>query len=145
MKAVVLGGAGVEGSYAAKCLAEGSVFSEVCVADIDRKRGKELSKTSEKMVYKYVDVTDKKSLSNVIRDADVVVNCVGPFYKYASSIMETTIAKCLNYVDICDDYDATQLLLEKFYKEAEKAGVTCVVGLGASPGLTNILVAHSAE
>ena len=145
MKAVVLGGAGVEGSYAVKCLAESNTFSEICIADINREKGEELSKTNEKLDYKYLDVTDKQNLSLVIEDADVVVNCVGPFYKYAPLILETTIAKGINYVDICDDYDATQIILDKFHKEAEKAGVTCIIGLGASPGLTNILAAYSAE
>lgn len=145
MKVAVLGGAGVEGSYAVQCLAESDTFSEVCIADINKEKGEKISRTNEKMTYKYVDVTDKGNISEVIKDSDVVVNCVGPFYKYASRILETTIDRGINYVDICDDYDATQILLDNFYGKAEKAGVTCIIGLGASPGLTNILAAYSAE
>jgi saccharopine dehydrogenase-like NADP-dependent oxidoreductase len=40
MKAVVLGGAGVIGSYAVKCLAESSTFTEVLIADASESRGK---------------------------------------------------------------------------------------------------------
>jgi len=55
-----------------------------------------------------VDATDKEDLSRVIKGADVVVNCVGPFYKFAPRILETAIENSVDYVDICDDYDATK-------------------------------------
>ena len=145
MKAVVLGGAGVEGSYVVHCLSKTDTFSEICIADINKERGREIEEKYEKTEFKQLDVTDKQSLSETIKDADVVVNCVGPFYKYAPLILETAIKEGVNYVDICDDYDATQILLDKFHGEAEKKGVTCIIGLGASPGLTNILAAYSAE
>lgn len=145
MKAVILGGAGVEGSYVVHCLSNTDVFSEICIADINKTRGEKIKKTNEKIDFQYVDVTDKQSLSQSIENTDVVVNCIGPFYKYAPPILETAIAKGVDYVDICDDYDITQILLDQFYKNAEDAGVTCIVGLGASPGLTNILAAHAAK
>ncbi len=43
MKAIVLGGAGVEGSYAVECLSKMETFTEVLIADVAETRAKELS------------------------------------------------------------------------------------------------------
>jgi len=92
-----------------------------------------------------VDATDKDDLSRVIKGADVVVNCVGPFYKFAPRILGTAIEQGVDYVDICDDYDATEQLIDDFNSRAVDAGVTCIVGLGASPGLTNVIAAYASS
>lgn len=139
MKVVILGGAGVEGSYAVECLSEMETFSEVIIADAAETRAKELSEGREKVEYKKVDATDKGSLSNVLDGADVAVNCIGPFYEFAPLVLEASIDVGVDIVDICDDYDITRKLIEEYNKDAEKAGVTCIIGLGSSPGLTNIV------
>ncbi|HHH77627.1 MAG TPA: NAD-dependent epimerase/dehydratase family protein [Thermoplasmatales archaeon] len=145
MKAVVLGGAGVMGSYAVECLSKSAVFSEILVADIDEERARKISEKSEKLGYTKADATDKEDLSRVIKGADVVVNCVGPFYKFAPPILETAIKSGVDYVDICDDYDATEKLIDDFGAKASDAGVTCIVGLGASPGITNVIAAYASS
>lgn len=139
MKAIVLGGAGVEGSYAVECLSKMETFTEVLIADVAETRAKELSAGKEKVDYEIVDVTDKESLTNTLKGADVAVNCTGPFYKFAPVALEATIDAGVNLVDICDDYDVTRKLIEDYNEDAEDAGVTCVIGLGSSPGLTNII------
>jgi len=145
MKAVVLGGAGVMGSYAVERLSKSDVFSEILIADIDEERARKISEKSEKLGYTKVDATDKDNLSRVIKGADVVVNCVGPFYKFAPRILGTAIEQGVDYVDICDDYDATEQLIDDFNSRAVDAGVTCIVGLGASPGLTNVIAAYASS
>ena len=55
------------------------------------------------------------------------------------------LKKGVNYVDVCDDYDTTELLLDKFNKSALGANITCIVGLGASPGLTNLIAAYGSK
>ena len=42
------------------------------------------------------------------------------------------------YFDICDDWRPTLELLELSDK-AKKAGITAIIGIGASPGLTNLM------
>ena len=145
MKAVVFGGAGVIGSYAVQCLAQMNTFSQITIADADEKRAQEIVKTSPKIDFIKVDALDEKSLQKSLDGADVAVNCIGPFYKFAPKIMNVAIKKGVNYVDVCDDYDATETLLDEYQKPAKDAGVTCIVGLGASPGLTNIIAAFGAS
>jgi saccharopine dehydrogenase (NAD+, L-lysine-forming) len=145
MKAVVFGGAGVVGSFAVKCLSEMGTFSKIIISDIAEARAKNFMKTNSKLEFIKTDATDEKSLSKSIDGADVAVNCVGPFYKFAPRILKTAISNGVNYVDVCDDYDVTEELLDGYNKSANDAGVTCIVGLGASPGLTNIIASFAAK
>ncbi|RLF44240.1 MAG: hypothetical protein DRN29_08820 [Thermoplasmata archaeon] len=144
MKAVVLGGAGIMGSYAVEVLARKAFFSELVVADINEERGKEIAAKNDAKFQK-VDVSNAQNLASCIKDADVVINCVGPFYKFAPLVLKAAIEEGVNYVDICDDYDVTHELIEKFNEEAMKKGVTCIIGLGASPGITNVIASYAAE
>lgn len=77
-------------------------------------------------------------LKEVMRGSDVVLNCVGPFYEFGPLILKAAIEEGINYVDICDDLDATieQLKLDGLAKEK---GVSAVIGMGSSPGLANLL------
>ena len=145
MKAIVLGGAGVMGSYAVGVFSKGKIFSEVKVADINEEVGKDMERKMDGVEFLRVDATSREDLSRVMKDADVVVNCVGPFYKFAPGIVETAINNGVDYVDICDDYDVTQKLLDEMDGKAKKEGVTCIVGLGASPGITNVIAAHASS
>ena len=145
MKAVVFGGVGVIGSCSVEFLSKLDTFSEIVIADINEKRAKELIKNDEKLNFIKIDARDENSLSRSLNDADVAINCIGPFYKFAPFIIKAAINKGVNYVDVCDDYDTTETLLNKYHKDAEDANTTCIIGLGASPGLTNIIAAYGAQ
>jgi len=140
MRVLVLGGCGAQGSFATKELATSEEFSEVVIGDYNIRKARELaSKLSEYGVEaRKVDVRNKDELVELIRKSDVVVNCVGPFYMFGETVLKAAIEAGRDYVDICDDADATIKMLS-FNEEAEKKGIAAVVGLGASPGITNIL------
>lgn len=145
MQVVVFGGAGVVGSYAVKCLTKMDIFSHITIADSNEIRAKNITKMSEKIDFIHTDATDDHSLLNSIGNADVAINCIGPFYKFAPRILKAVMSKGINYVDVCDDYDITETLLDDNHKLAQDAGSTCIIGLGASPGLTNMIVAFGAK
>ncbi len=44
-----------------------------------------------------------------------------------------------NYVDLCDDFDATIEDL-KFDSLAKEKEIYCFIGMGNSPGLANVIV-----
>jgi saccharopine dehydrogenase-like NADP-dependent oxidoreductase len=68
------------------------------------------------------------------------VNFAGPFYRSGRAVLEACIAAGkVSYLDICDDADATLELLE-LHPAAQRAGVRALVGMGSSPGVTNVLV-----
>lgn len=145
MKAVVLGGAGVIGSYVVQRLSQTDTFSSIRIADLNEQRARQLSQENDSVEWMQLDVTDRGSLQNSLRDADVAVNCVGPFYKYAPAVLETAIEAGIDYVDVCDDYDTTETVIDDLHQKASDADVTCIVGLGASPGLTNVIAAYAAR
>jgi saccharopine dehydrogenase (NAD+, L-lysine-forming) len=91
-----------------------------------------------------VDVLDDKKLTKAIEGSDVVLNCVGPFYKFGPATLKAAINAGVNYVDICDDIDATELQL-KMDASARRAGISACIGMGSSPGVTNLLAKFTAD
>ncbi len=145
-KVTVLGGSGAVGSIAADTLAGSGVFSEVVVADINIAAARKVAaglKGSKVSAIEF-DAEGPQSLRRVIGGSTVVLNCVGPFYKYGPTILKTVIDARINYVDVCDDFDATEKLLAMDDK-ARKAGVSALIGMGSSPGVANILVRFCAD
>ncbi|MCB1028352.1 MAG: hypothetical protein KDB24_11390, partial [Microthrixaceae bacterium] len=67
-----------------------------------------------------------------------------PFYRFGPPTLGAALAAGVNYVDVCDDLDATKALLA-MDADARAAGVTALVGMGNSPGLANIFVKMCAE
>jgi len=144
MKAVVLGGAGVMGSHAADFLSKSGVFSDVIVADLNINRAKEIANKIN-ADYAKVDAGNEESIKDVVRNTDVVINAIGPFYKFAYRVLKSVIEAGANYVDICDDYDVTLKIIDELNEKAKKQNVTAIVGLGASPGITNVAASYAVE
>jgi saccharopine dehydrogenase-like NADP-dependent oxidoreductase len=145
-KVTVLGGSGAVGSIAAETLASSGVFSDVVVADINIGAARKVAgklKGSKVSAVEF-DAEGPQSLRKVIGGSSVVLNCVGPFYKYGPTILKTVIDARINYVDVCDDFDATEKLLAMDDK-AKKAGVSALIGMGSSPGVANVLVRFCAD
>ena len=53
-------------------------------------------------------------------------------------ILEAVIQARKPYVDICDDWNPT-LDLINMNQNAKNAGITAIIGIGASPGITNLM------
>lgn len=144
MKVLALGGAGDMGRMAVAVLLDSPSVTSVTVADINS----ELVNTfvemvdSPKLSAVQIDITEKEKLIDLISSHDVVINTVGPFYKFEIPIMEAVIEAKKPFLDICDDWKPTLDALE-FNDKAKEADITAVIGIGASPGITNILAVHA--
>ncbi|MHA1793690.1 MAG: saccharopine dehydrogenase family protein [Promethearchaeota archaeon] len=144
-RVTILGGSGVVGSAATKTLANCKDFSEVVIADINLSQAKNLaSSLGEHVSAIQFDASDSKSVRKAIKGSDIVVNCVGPFYKFEKVILPVVIDEGINYVDVNDDVDATYEALSMSNKAKEK-GVTALIGMGSSPGITNLLASYAAN
>ncbi len=139
-KVTVLGGCGAVGSVAVKSLAAQDLFSGIRIGDVNMARAREIIQEtgSGKVSAVKVNAEDPASIRKAIRGSDIVLNCVGPFYKSVKTILGVMIEDRVNYVDICDDVDVTLDIL-KMHRAAKKAGITALIGMGASPGVTNLL------
>jgi len=139
MKVLVLGGCGAVGSNAVKTLVKTDTFSEVVIGDFNMEKAQEMAaQMGNKLSATQVDATDRDSIRKAIDGCDLVVNCVGPFYSTVENILETVIEAGINYVDVCDDPDVTLKILDLDQK-AKDAGILALIGMGASPGVTNLL------
>src|SRR4030042_831704 len=145
-KVTVLGGCGVVGSIAVQTLVSSKVFDEVVIADKDKAQAAKLAKklSAKEVAAVELDAKKPQSIKGAISGSQVVLNCVGPFYEYGPGILKTVIQSKINYVDVCDDLDATQKLLE-LDEAAKKAGVSALIGMGSSPGVANVLVRFCAD
>jgi len=145
-RVTILGGGGAVGSIATQTLASSSVFSEIVVADINMAAARKLVEKARetKLTAVELDAESPESIRKAIAGSAVVLNCVGPFYKYGPVILKTVIEAGVNYVDVCDDFDATEALLAMDEK-AKKAGVSALIGMGSSPGVANVLVRFCAD
>ena len=139
MKVLALGGSGGMGRYAVQSLYKHSKIKKIYVADINADAAKDFSSNfSDKVESIGLDVTKHESLLEVMSQVDIAVNTTGPFFKFAEPILSAAIETNCHYFDICDDWEPTEkmFLLDD---KAKNAGITAILGLGASPGLTNIL------
>jgi saccharopine dehydrogenase (NAD+, L-lysine forming) len=139
-KVSVLGGAGAVGSIAVKTLAAHNEFSEVLVCDYNIGRADQLKAEigAAKVTTMRFDAQDAASIRKAIAGADVVLNCVGPFYSTVKPILAAVLEAKIDYVDICDDVDVTLDILN-MDAQARSAGITALIGMGNSPGVTNII------
>jgi saccharopine dehydrogenase (NAD+, L-lysine forming) len=145
-KVTVLGGVGAVGSVAVKTLVACGEFAEVVIADINLEKAQRLAGMlgGRGVSAAQCDASDPASIRQAIQGSDVVLNCVGPFYATVKTVLSEVIRAGIDYVDVCDDVDVTIDILD-MQAEAERAGITALIGMGSSPGLTNVVARFAAD
>lgn len=144
MKAFVLGGCGAMGRAIVRDLSENSAVKSVVIGDIDSSKAKRFAKevASPKVSVKKVDITDFEGLVKAMKGTTVVANA--SWYEFNVEVMKAALQAGCHYVDLGGLYHVTkkQMKLDKAFK---KAGLTAVLGIGASPGITNVLAGYGAS
>lgn len=138
MHIVVLGGAGAMGRVTVRALNEYDEVARVTVADYNEQRARELaaSLNSDKVEARQIDVTDGARLADLIRGADVVLSAVD--YVYNLPVLKACIREKVHYADLGGLFHMTRTLME--LDDATKAaGITAIMGMGGTPGITNVL------
>ena len=139
MKILALGGSGGMGRFAVRSLINHKVIKKIYIADLNGSSAKEFASNFDDRVEGLeLDITNNEALINEMSKVDIVVNTTGPFFKFGLPILKAAIDTNTHYFDICDDWEPTEkmLLLNNDERSSE---ITGIIGLGASPGLTNIL------
>ena len=127
------------GQFAVRTALGFDFIDEIVIADRDEQRAREFAEgCGPKTRWVGIDVLDETALANVLKGADVVMATVGPYYKFGVPVLRAAIRAGCHYLDINDDWEPTLEMLE-LDEEAKKAGITAVIGMGASPGLSNLL------
>ena len=139
MKILALGGSGGMGRFAVSSLINHEKIKKIFVADINAPSAKNFASDFDNRVEGLeLDINNNAALMHEMSKVDIVVNTTGPFFKFGLPILKAAIETNTHYFDICDDWEPTEkmLLLNDDKRSSE---ITGIIGLGASPGLTNIL------
>jgi len=148
MRALIIGGVGGMGQGVAKYLVWDEKVTDVILADLypDKDRLTSKLQQNEKISLVKMDVNDHEAMVSAFREVDIVINTAGPFYKTAVPVAKAAVAAGKNYIDICDDYEGTEVLFNsEIDKLARQAGITVLTGMGSDPGTNNVLVKWYAD
>ena len=118
MKVLVLGGSGGMGRFTSRAISSLEGISSITIADLNTKAVEAFANSFESSKIKGIglNVLDKGKLKSILADHDVVLNLTGPFFKFAFPVLKAAL---------------NQL--------AEEKNKLAIIGLGASPGITNFL------
>ncbi len=143
MKVLVVGASGQMGALTVRDLVN-FYDAEVVAGDLSLERVKKVAESvsKEHVTPVKLDATDRNGLRKAARGADVVLNTA--WYELNIKVMPVAIELGAHYGDLGGFYDFTFEQL-KHDKKAKDAGVTCVLGIGSSPGITNICGAAGAK
>ncbi|MCL2412093.1 MAG: saccharopine dehydrogenase NADP-binding domain-containing protein, partial [Treponema sp.] len=135
-KILIIGGYGQVGKYVTLELVN-SFQKKVIVAGRNIKKANDFAQENDNLFETLrLDIYDTESFSASIINVKIAIMCLSPnnndFAKYC-------LENGIHYVDISPSNDVAKNI-EQFRAEAEINHSTCVLGVGLSPGLSNLLV-----
>jgi saccharopine dehydrogenase (NAD+, L-lysine-forming) len=144
MKILAIGGCGAMGKAATRALIEMPVFDEVVIGDIDLKAAQSFAEklSSPKIRTRQVDVSDASSLAKAVEGIDIVANLT--LYEFNLPIMRACLQSHSHYLDLGGLYHVTNQQL-KLHRDFQSINRLALLGMGASPGMTNIAAALGAR
>jgi len=138
-RVVVIGGAGAMGQIIVKDLLKNPDI-DVVIADYDRDKADDLAAAlgSPRVRGDFTDITNKAIMVKILARASVVINST-PYY-HNVTVMQAALEAGCHYIDLGGLFHVTreQLKLDEQFKAKN---LTAIVGMGAAPGMTNIMAA----
>ncbi len=133
------------GRFGVRDLASKDAVEELLIADYDLPAAEALAdELGPKCRAVRVDANDHAGMVETVRGFDVAMGTIGPFYKYEKKVASACIDAGVNYVSICDDYDAAAEFMD-LDEAAKAAGVTALTGVGWTPGITSVFARLGAD
>jgi saccharopine dehydrogenase-like NADP-dependent oxidoreductase len=147
---MVLGGAGAMGQVIVKDLSlapEPTGELEIIIADYREENAEELAneirkKTHHQISTTGIDITSTESMESTLRNIDCVINSTP--YIHNVQVMQACLNSGSHYLDLGGLFHVTreQLKLDQAFKDKS---LCAIIGMGAAPGLTNIMAAYGQE
>lgn len=134
----VLGAAGTIAPAIVRDLAESSEVEKMLLLDLDAERAREAANVHAggRASAEAVDARDPGALAHALVQTDVLVNTAS--YRVNLDAMRACLEAGCNYIDLGGLYWMTARQLE-LSGEFERAGLTAILGIGSSPGKTNLM------
>ena len=141
---VVLGGAGTIGRIVGHDLFESHPKNSILIADFNEVAAREMARAfrSRRVRAVHADATQVNELVKVIGGHSVVLNCTQ--HHFNLNVMQAALATKVHYIDLGGLFTWTRKQL-KLHQDFVRAGLTAIVGMGCSPGITNIMVRFVAD
>jgi saccharopine dehydrogenase-like NADP-dependent oxidoreductase len=147
MKALILGASGQIGAYTVQDLVEFAGVKDIIASSrkmSNVKKAMDDLKLTNRVKLMEVDAHDTAAVLKTIKDekVDSVVNCA--WYQTNLEVMDACLKGGAHYTDLGGFFDTClkQLELNKKWKDA---GINATIGLGSTPGMTNIAGAAGAK
>jgi len=143
---VVLGGGGAMGRITVRALAEDERVARVTIVDLHASVAERtvawLQQGREKTRAAGCDVRDERALAKLLGGADAVLNATD--YPFNLDVMRAALVARVSYADLGGLFHMTkrQYELDAAYREA---GICGVLGIGSTPGITNLLARIAAD
>lgn len=143
MKYVVLGGAGIIGRTVVRDLFR-FTSDEIVVAERDAQKAKQYAVTfhDARVKVAQADAGNVQQLTRVFKGAACVASCVR--HEFNQSVMQACLNAGAHYADLGGMFHYTKKEL-KFGKAFRKHDITGILGIGAAPGISNVLAAYGAR
>ena len=139
----LLGGAGFMGAGIVRDLVSDRAIVDITrirVCDAAREKMEALKQELGDPRLELVDlnVTDPAALNAAIAGADICINCVPTLLGFQMTIFEAALSAKVPYIDLggLGTFTVKQLAEHERFKAA---GVTAVIGVGADPGMSNVI------
>jgi lysine 6-dehydrogenase len=131
MKIAVLGAAGAMAQVVVRDLLE--FVPDVAVTAADRRP---VEHPDPRVRFAEADVTDEAATARLLAGHDAVLNCVT--YYFNVPVMRAALAARVPYADLGGLYHGS---VKQFalHDDFRRAGVTALLGMGSTPGITNVM------
>lgn len=140
MRALVLGGAGAVCRETTRDLAAYSNFEQVVVADANQVAVERLlaSIGDRRLKPAHFDANDRPAMRRLFRDFDIVIN--GLPFRYDLDVNRACVEVGVNGLDLSSSDPQFEL-----HEAALGKGILFIPGVGATPGITNMMVRRAMD
>lgn len=139
-KTIAVLGAGAIGERIARDLLR-TFDGRIVVLSRDPAKSRRLLR-DRRLAFRACDVSRAAQTIKALRGVDAAVNAV--HHEHNEAVMAACLAAGSHYVDLGGLYHYTLKQL-RWGPRFERARLTAVLGMGAAPGITNVLAAHGAS
>jgi len=131
MKIAILGAGGAMAQVVLRDLLESVPEVAITAADV-----RPFTVSDPRVQPASLDVRDEEATARLLEGHDAVANCVN--YYFNETIMRAALRAHVPYADLGGLYHGT---LRQFalHEAFERAGVTALLGMGSTPGITNVM------
>jgi short subunit dehydrogenase-like uncharacterized protein len=92
-----------------------------------------------------LDISDAAALHSVMREFDIVLNCVGPYLLYSQLMVQVAAAAGIIYLDITGEQAFVKESMATHQQQAQKTGATLVHAFAFESCLADLLAARVAQ